>query len=52
MRKKSFTKDCSSCEYCKVTDNSDFICIWGKGKPKLLKLNKTKLLLKCNLLNK
>ncbi len=52
MRKKNLTKDCPSCEYCEVNDNSYFVCNWGKGKPKLIIKHKTKPMISCNLINK
>ena len=52
MRKKSLTKECGICEYCKMDDNSELLCHWGNGKPKLIKVHKTKPILSCNLINK
>ena len=52
MRKKSLTKNCPTCQYCMINDNSYFICTWGNGKPKLLIRHKTKPLLECNLISR
>lgn len=52
MRKKALTTDCASCNHCSVSENSDFLCSWGKGKPKIMFSQKGKTPLKCKLIKK
>ncbi|MFW9871807.1 MAG: hypothetical protein ACFFG0_01810 [Candidatus Thorarchaeota archaeon] len=51
MRKKVFTKDCPSCEFCSVQDNSNFVCSWGQGKKNMIS-PKRKKVISCNLIRR
>jgi hypothetical protein len=48
-RVKTITPQCENCTCMKVNDNNDMTCVWGKGKPKILRAQKGKQLLKCKL---
>jgi hypothetical protein len=34
MRRKTLTMDCDKCVLMKVNENNQFMCRWGKVKPK------------------
>ena len=48
---KVLTKDCSSCAFLKVTDDNEFLCLWGKSK-KRKKLVEGKNMEDCKLIEK
>jgi len=52
LRRKTITIDCGTCEFCSADDQGQFMCSWGKGKPKIMKDAKGKRVIKCNLINK
>lgn len=49
MRSKCVTVDCSTCGLMTVNEIKQMTCTWGAGKPKLLKPQKGKKPLECNL---
>lgn len=49
MRKKTLTFDCTKCNKCTVDDDSNYLCHWGKGKPKRMFSPKGKMPLPCTL---
>lgn len=49
MRKKAITVDCVNCNDCTIDDDSQMICTWGKGKPKIMFPPKGKKPLQCKL---
>jgi hypothetical protein len=49
MRTKSITTECAGCDDMKANDNSQMVCHWGKGEPKILEPQKGKKPLYCKL---
>lgn len=54
MNKKTLTIDCNTCDFCRVTDDNQFVCTWGKTKKgKIMHPAKRKKgVVKCNLIRK